>query len=993
MISRVVRISFARTASLAVALLAMAVGTAIAQTSTGSIRGYVFGPGNAPMPGAIVSARNTELAIERAANTNDAGFYNLPGLRPGAHELTVRRLGAAPQTRNVRVQIGQTLDQNFTLADTAVTLAVVQVTATPERETKTSEIATNVTQQQIEDLPTSDRNFLNLVTLAPGTNVQNDKIDGTRRTFTAGAQGADQVNVFIDGATYKNDILQGGVAGQDASRGNPFPRNAVQEFRVLTQNYKAEYQKASSAIITATTKSGGPTWTGNVFLTMQSKRWIELDTFQIRDRNTNPTGFRKPDYRKIQGGISGGGPLTEQLRFFGSYETNLQDRTTRVNITPPTGFPALDTINFAARNGLFDSPFRSHLGFGKLTYLHTGNSTFELSFNLRTEEDVRDFGGVRAFETAKQFNNDVYTGLLKHMYAAGSWLNEATLSYQGYTYNPTPKQGGPVNRWYDNQCCNFAEIGADLSVQDFTQKRLSLRNDVTYSGFQWAGGHVIKMGGNFDFLDYDIIKRNSEIPRLVYERFWYGFAFPQRVEYQTGDPNFGATNKQVGLYAQDDWSPTPRLTLNLGLRWDYESDMVNYDFVTPRAVVDSLRKYRDSLYIPLNESRYFTDGSQRDRFYGAFQPRIGLSYALTEDSRTVVFGGWGIFYDRTLFDHAIEERFALQHPSYRIEFTHPDSATQPGKIRWEQRFLTEGKPAIDAAAVAARANNPEVKLLPNDIRPPKSNQFTAGIRQLFGNVAVEAAYTGVRSSNTLTFYFANFNFVCPDRNFGTPNCFRIRNVPGFSTILFADNAGKTWYDALQLKVDRAYRRSSEDFGWGAGLAYTFAYRETEGFNDLFSFPNPVDYPRQPRNDERHRVVSNWIVDLPYLWGIQFSGLITLGSGALFDVGDRFGCYDLDGNPATPCTRYFDPGGGKPERHSFIIPNFWAYRTVDVRLRKDFLAVGGNRAGVTIDVFNLFNYTNLGDYENVPIPTDPNFGRARQTLSDPRRLQLGVEYDF
>ena len=988
MISQVVRTSFGRAASFATVLLATAAVAAAAQTSTGSIRGYVRGAGDVPMAGAIVSARHTEMNTTRATNSNDAGFYNLPGLRPGSYELTVRRLGAAPQTRGVRVLIGQTLDIDFRLSDTAVTLAAVQVTAEAGREMKTSEIATNVTQEQINDLPTSDRNFLNLAALAPGTSLQGDRIDGTRKTFTAGAQGADQINVFIDGATYKNDILQGGVVGQDASRGNPFPRNAVQEFRILTQNYKAEYQKASSAIITATTRSGGSTWNGNVFVTLQDKKWMELTTFQRADRDRAGSSFRKPDYEKIQMGISGGGPLTEKLRFFGSYEGNKQERSNRVSIVPPAGFPALDTVNFASRGGEFPSPFRSTLLFGKLTMLHTPASTFELSYNYRHENDVRDFGGLRAYETSVRFNNDVNTGILKHTWASGSLLNEAAISFQNYNYNPTPNQPGLINRFYGFGCC--AEIGANLSVQDFTQKRLSLRNDVTLSGFQWAGGHVIKMGGNLDFLDYDIIKRNSEIPRFVYEPWFFGFAIPQRVEFQTGDPNFGAKNKQLGLYVQDDWSPSERVTLNLGVRWDYESDMVNYDYVTPRNVVDSLTKYANRLFIPLDRDRYFTDGSKRDRFYGAFQPRLGISFALDENSRTVLFGGFGVFYDRTLFDHAIEERFALQHPSFRIEFTHPDSAQQPGKLRFENRFLTEGRPAVIAAATAIGANNPEVKLLPNDLRPPKSNQFTAGVRQGLGSWALEAAYTGVRSSNTMTFYFANMNFTCPARNF---SCFTVNNIPGFSTILLADDAGKTWYDALQVKLDRNYRRSSENFGWGFGLAYTFAYRQTEGFNDLFSFPNPADYPKQARNDERHRVVMNGIVDLPYLWGIQLSSLITLGSGQLYDIGDRFGCYDHDNNPATPCVRIFLPGEGQPPKGDFIIPNAFGYRMVDVRFRKDFVRIGGNRAGVTVDVFNIFNFQNLGSFNNVPLERDPNFGVATQVIADPRRLQLGLEYDF
>src|SRR5688500_13808184 len=152
MISRVVLTSFTRVGLLTVSLMAMVAGAAVAQTSTGSIRGYVRGPGSTPMSGAIVTARHTEMNTTRGTNSNDAGFYNLPGLRPGSYELTVRRLGAAPQTRTVRVLIGQTLDIDFELSETAITLTGVEVTADlVRRETKTSEVASNVTQEQNEE--------------------------------------------------------------------------------------------------------------------------------------------------------------------------------------------------------------------------------------------------------------------------------------------------------------------------------------------------------------------------------------------------------------------------------------------------------------------------------------------------------------------------------------------------------------------------------------------------------------------------------------------------------------------------------------------------------------------------------------------------------------------------------------------------------------------------------------------------------------------------
>ncbi len=961
------------------AVLAFA-GSARAQTTTGTIRGYVKDQNGTAVSGADIQARNTANGVLRATTSHADGSYILPGLVPATYELSVRSIGSSPQRRQVVVQIGSTLLLDFTLQAGAIELAAVTVQGAPAVEMRTSEVATNVTQQQINDLPTSSRNFLDLATLAPGTTIQNDRLNGTGRKLTAGAQAAEQINVFIDGASYKNDLLRGGVVGQDRSRGNFFPRNAVQEFRVLTQNYKAEYQKASSAVITATTRSGGNAWTGNAFFGYQNRGLVALDTFQLADKTANPTTFREPDYSRKLLGFSTGGPLVrERLFFFGSYEGNYQDRSNRVDIVPPPGFPALDTVDFASRNGFFGSPFRSTLFFGKLSYAAGPGSALELSYNGRHETDIRDFGGLRSFESGVQFRNDVGTGVLRFTHARGAWLEEASASYQRARDNPRPVPGNdPVNRFYGFGCC--AQIGPDITIQDFTQKRLALRNDLTYSGLQWQGQHVLKGGVSIDFLTYRVLKQNGVIPRFVYEQFPQGgsptapdsFAIPDRVEFRAGNPNFLTDNTQFGAYLQDDWSPTRRLTLNLGIRWDYETHMLNYDYATPQAIVDSLTRYANRLFIPLDRSRYFTDGTQRPRFMSAFQPRVGFSYSLDDENRTVVFGGFGIFYDRTLFDQAIEEKFALQQPLYIIRFRVPGDTTS-GRVDWNDSYLS-GRAAIDSLRLSnPQAGVPEVKLIPNDLRPPASRQYSLGVRRLFGTMAVEAAYTGVRSSNVFTFYFANMNFTCPERSFGVPGCFVVNGIPGFGTILMADNAGKTWYDALQVKIDRPYRRSgASNWGWGAGLAYTFAKRQTEGFNDDFSFPNPADYPRQVRNDERHRLVANWIIDLAFAYGVQFGGLITLGSGVNQDVGDRFG----------GLTNPFEPG-------AFDTPTF---KNVDLRVRKDFPSFNGMRLAVTVDLFNVFNFQNLGDY-NTFSRTDPNFGKARQVIADPRRLQIGAEYKF
>ncbi|HEY0779874.1 MAG TPA: carboxypeptidase-like regulatory domain-containing protein, partial [Gemmatirosa sp.] len=263
----------------AVIAAALPLGVAAAQTSTGTVRGYVRNATGVPVGDVQVSAKNIETNQVRGATTSASGAYTLGGLRPGSYEVTARRIGLTPQTRRLLVQVGQTLDINFAVGEAATQLTAVQVTGSATAavaERRTTEVATNVTQAQIANLPSPSRNFLDLAQLAPGTRISIDRINGTSKTFAAGAQGAEQVNVFVDGASYKNDIITGGVAGQDASRGNPFPRNAVQEFRIITNNFRAEYQKASSAIITAVTKSGTNTWQGNAFTELQNQSFVAL---------------------------------------------------------------------------------------------------------------------------------------------------------------------------------------------------------------------------------------------------------------------------------------------------------------------------------------------------------------------------------------------------------------------------------------------------------------------------------------------------------------------------------------------------------------------------------------------------------------------------------------------------------------------------------------------------------------------------------------------
>jgi len=991
---------------LALAALMAFAPAAQAQTATGSIRGYVRDQNGAGAPAVQVMARNTEMGVTRGATTNPEGFYSFAGLRPGAYQLEVRRIGFAAQTRTVVVQIGATSLQDFALTANATRVEGVVVTAAAAAETRTSEVATNVSAAQVDRLPTSSRNFLELAALAPGVTVSEDRINGTNfRTIQAGGQSANAVNLFIDGTSFKNDLTGGGVAGQDASRGNPFPQGAIQEYRVISQNFKAEYQKASSAIITATTKSGTNEWKGTALFGFQNGGMVQLDSIQRRDKhvadsigraNNTASTFKKPPYDRTLTAFSIGGPIVrDKLHIFASYEGNVQNRSSRVNFTGiPSGFPALDTVNLAKYNGTFGSPFREQLIFGKLSSEINDRSSAELSITNRHETDVRDFDLTHAQQAAVNYRQNNTVVQLKHSYFVGSWLNEAKLDVSRFQRFPEPFTPGIPARNYLFNGDHF--IGSNLSTQNFRQNRIGLRNDLTYSGFQGFGDHVFKVGASMDFVKYDIYKDNNGTPKFLYAATnnaqTYNFATPFQLEYGRGDPNFDANNTQAGLYLQDDWSPTDRLTLNVGVRWDYESHMMNYDYKTPQAVIDTLTRYNSQLATPLDLDRYISTGSNRKPFYGAIQPRLGFSYAVDKAQKTTIFGGFGVYYDRTLFDVAVDETQKISHPTYTIQFAPRGVAPTGSQIAWNDSYLTADRATLDA--LVGSTGKPEAWLISKDIKVPKSNQYNLGVRQLIGDWATSLTYASVRGLDQLTLNWANFGLNA------NGSCCRSFDISqhGYSNFIYSTNDGKTWYDALQVQIDRPYRRATNaTIGWGAGLAYTYATRSVQGMDnlgDLFEFPNALGIPKHPSTagnnalsgDEKHRVVTNGIVDVPYLWGIQLSGVLTLGGKYKQDVG----C------PGRFCGATYERGG-------FTVPGTFPYKNLNLRVRKDFVNLGqAQRVGVTLDLFNALNHDNLGCYDTgsrtiqppsgPPVP-NPAFGRANCTVTDARRIQVGAQYDF
>ncbi|MCC7054975.1 MAG: TonB-dependent receptor [Gemmatimonadaceae bacterium] len=963
-----------------IAFTVAAAVTATAQTTTGTIRGYITSQGQ-PATGATVTATNIANGATRSAVAATSGLYVLTGLVPGQYDVSVRRVGLSPQTRRQVVGIGQVIQLDIALTAVATQLGAVTVQASRGAiETRTSEVATNVSQAQIANLPTADRNFLGLASLAPGVRISGENAEGTTKSFRAGALDAGSINVFIDGASQKNDVTGSGIAGQDASRGNPFPQNAVQEFRVITQNFKAEYQKASSAIIVATTKSGSNTWSGSAFGTYVNNDFVALDSFQRRNRAGNPS-FALQDYRRYLAGATLGGPIIRnKLFFFGSYEMNNQNRGQSVNFNtvPSTAVIPADVVQrFATNTGSYQSPFRSNLFLGKLNYSASDETSYELSYNGRFETDVRSFGGQTSIESAENVRNKVNSVVAKRSWSSGPQLHETLFNFSRWNWDPTPENRTLVGLDYQG----IGRLGGRDGGQSWVQDRYSIRHDYTYSGLQLAGDHVIKVGGNYDRLNYSASKTFVRPPVFRFNSA-ENFAFPREAQYGTGNPDITADNNQFGLYAQDDWSPTKRLQFNLGVRWDVETNQFDRNYVTPsqvRADLDSVLRNRG-----FDPGTYFSDGSQRKIFFGAIQPRAGFSYALDEAQRTTVFGSFGLFYDRSNFNNGLDERFRLQYAIRTFRFS-SDGLPRDGfqTIQWNSSYLSAA--GLDGLIASGLAPKPEVFLIRNDQKPPVSTQYSAGIRQVLGSWRAAATYTNVSSRNGFTFIFGNRT--------AEGNCCATVSS-NYSNVLLSDNSPRTWYQALMLQLDRPYTFVARDkFNWGMGVAYTYAQGRQRG-GDLFSldYPSVSAYPKFPTSiDVPNLLVANWIVDIPYLWGINYSGVIRLHSG----------------DPYTIVDQTLGSGGGqqklllnsgRPPKKRFLVPgNVWGYRNVDMRLRKDlFTARSVNRIGVTADLFNAFNFDNLGCWDGfIPTPpgTNANFGRANCVSADARRFQAGLTVDF
>ena len=959
----------------------LAVSAPAVAADTANLQGHVA----SAHAGDQVVIVDTNTGQRITATVRADGAYVAVGLRPSNYHVTV-----GSDSQDITLAVGETSTLDLNAA--AATTTTVTVTGSRRKEVRTAEVATSVSQTQMNSLPQLDRNFLNFAALAPGVVVSQDT---NNKGFRAGATPGSQVNVFIDGQSQKNQVLQGGVAGQDSSRGNPFPQLAVQEFKVSTQNFKAEYEQAGTAIITAVTKTGGNEFHGSVFDEIETKGMTGQPYFE--------RGNPKPDYHRQQYGLELGGPIIKnKLHFYVAYEGDDEVHpSAAVNMPKPLSGnnlgsnPALVTY-LNGLNGSYPQPFNEKLFFGKLTYTPTEDDTIDFSIMNRTDNNPQGFGGTTAYSAGSNLDQFLRSGTLSWKHRFGDWLNEATIETQSYHWRQSNTSSMPSVSLNDaqvnNGCltCSIADIGGPQYTQVKSQDNITYKDNLTYTGLNWHGDHVIKVGFKFASYRYNAAEN---LYQFFYDDRKYNPSGSNNVPVAAlaniGNPSIETHNNQWGLFAQDDWTLDEHWQLNLGVRWDYEEDMLGNSYVTPAAVAAAIRGYTNFSKAGFNPEDYISDGHNRRPVKNMFAPRLGFSYDVDGDRRTVIFGGYGRYYDRTINDYIQIESRRAYAPQLSLQFCDPTTSASSGvsacsgavtngrdangRVPWSTAFLTPGGVNL------ANLGNGEIFALNKNTKVPYNDQLDLGVRHRFGEVQASVTVSEIKGHNLFSWVLGNRNpdgswctygpqYAC--QPWGYP-------LPGYGNFLISNDQGRSDYQAVYLQVEKTYSRTAH-YGYTGTLTLTNAKSNGNSSEFVFDYASPTDTGMHPAPGvDKMRFVGTGIVDGP--WQTQLSGTLTLASGQPFDLIDNSG----------PALRIIP---------SDLFPkNKLAYKNLDLRIAKDFTLPNGSVVTIDGEVYNVFDWVNrsysgwTGGFKDAS--GGPSLKPDTATTGNPRTFQVGLRYKW
>ena len=968
------------------------VAPGVAQT-TSTVRGAVRDARGAAVASASVTVREPSTGLARTAVTDDEGSFVIANLPPSTVDVTARGTGFAEVTQaGIRLEVGQTAVVELTLTLAGGTERVEVAAAVALIDTTRSVVDAVVPSGDIEALPLNGRNFLELALLVPG-NAPAPNFDPTKSN-TVVISSAGQLgrggNVTIDGADNNDDVVGGPLQN--------VTQESVQEFQIATNRFTAELGRSASSAINVVTRSGSDQLRGSASIFARDHRWQALPASYDR-RNGDEFPF---DRQQVAG--AAGGPLARGKAFwFGAAEYRNQDGAVLVG--------ARDVPSRTITRTFAGAPLDDLLGSARVDLRPTGADSIMVRYAGESADDTsassldRAIGSSSYRQRSRNGYGSIVGGWTRVM--GPSLVNAATMSFSTFDNEITPVASGPQY--------TFPSMldGSSFRVpQGTTQTRFQLGNTLTWA----SGSHSVRAGGEWQRVDAAFDLGVFRDGRLEFVEDFASFDHNADGRVDDGDLLFAVTlrsgkptealvlpdadNDHVALFVQDDWRVRSDLTLNVGLRYEFDTDVKNI------SRVDEIN--------PLVQP--FLQGS-RGRDLDNLGPRIGFNWS-PGAGRTSVHGGYGIYYDRVTLQIQSLER-GLDGRALPI-------AVRAGNVFFLDPSTGQFPPFAPSTAspftgfILPGAGASGINIIDNTLQNPSVQQFNLGIEHtLPWNTVVRA--DGLHNLGT--------HFII-GRTVG-----EVFNpvVGGPDRVVNIESSVNTHYDALLLSLERRNTR----FGFRVG--YTFAKALNYANDDQIPFANgPVDptnlrleYGPTP-NDQRHRFTLAASGQAP--GRVLLAGIATFASGVPMDIlmpdgqsrvpvfqRNAGGRLFSDGAELNRALQELNAAGGV---NGQLLPYVRddvrfgdGFSAMDLRISRPF-AAGRVRLEPMIEVFNVFNVTNIlgasvknySGYANVLVrdSADPaaagflrssGFGEAVSTAGGvfgsggPRAFQFGLRATF